>query len=520
VIKLFLIFIGTSFDTLQQETFTGLDFRLIVEAAPNEVIIADEDGRIVYANQRAGHSLQYPLNELLGKSVDVLIPQRHMRSGTGFIPSFLEKPSAWGAQPFQELTIVRRDGTEFPAEVGLIAFEHNDRQFVRMSVSDLTERRRAQAKLIASETRFRQTLDSMLEGAQIIDFEYRYVYLNDAIEKQARFRKHELIGYTMMEKYPGIEKTEVFASIKACMENREHTSCINEFTFPDGTKGWFELYIQPVTEGVFILSEDITARKRHELALLNLNEDLERKVNERTTELERNMEQLDLLNKELEAFSYSVSHDLRAPLRAISGYAQMLNEDYDSKLDDEARRLLGNIRYNAAKMGTLIDDLLAFSRLGRKETQKTSINLADLVESALHEIGKSTQHKAAVKWSDLHTVEADYGLLYQVVLNLLSNAIKYSSKKDKPEIVISSEQQDHEIIFSIQDNGAGFNMKYADKLFGVFQRLHANEEFEGTGVGLAIVQRIIAKHHGRTWAEGTPGKGATFYFSLPINTPS
>jgi PAS domain S-box-containing protein len=505
---------------LQQETFTGLDFRLIVEAAPNEIIIADDGGRIVYANIKTANSLQYEFSELVGKPVDMLIPSRHLKGGPGFIKSFFDKPSSWVSQPIRELSILRRDGTEFPAEIGLQSFENNGSRFIRISISDLTERRRAQAKLIASETRFRQTLDSMLEGAQIIDFNYRYLYLNDAAERQSRLRKHELIGHTMMEKYPGIENTEVFAKIKICMEKREHTSCINEFTFPDGTKGWFELYIQPVTEGVFILSEDITARKKHEQALQNLNEDLERKVIERTLELERNMLQVTQLNKELEAFSYSVSHDLRAPLRAINGYSQMLTEEFEQVLDDEGKRLLGNIKYNATKMGSLIDNLLAFSRLGRKEPIKSEIDMNDMLDGVLHELSKSVTHNTEIIAGKLHSVPGDYGLIHQVLFNLVSNAVKYSSKKEKPVVEIKSEEQNGEVVFSVKDNGAGFNMKYADKLFGVFQRLHTNEEFEGTGVGLAIVQRIISKHDGRTWAEGVPGKGATFYFSLPINTPS
>jgi PAS domain S-box-containing protein len=225
-------------------------------------------------------------------------------------------------------------------------------------------------------------------------------------------------------------------------------------------------------------------------------------------------EQLQIVNKELEAFSYSVSHDLRAPLRAVNGYAEMLNEDYGTHLDDEGKRLTENINYYAKKMGTLIDDLLAFSRLGRKEIQVSEIDMNEMVEGVLIEMNKSVTHNAKIKIGKLHKVNADYGLLHQVVFNLISNAIKYSSKKEHPVIEISSNEKNGKIVFSIKDNGVGFNMKYADKLFGVFQRLHSQEEFEGTGVGLAIVQRVIAKHGGKVWAEGSVNEGATFNFSL------
>lgn len=227
--------------------------------------------------------------------------------------------------------------------------------------------------------------------------------------------------------------------------------------------------------------------------------------------------ELKTINKELEAFSYSVSHDLRAPLRAINGYAEMINEDYGEKLDEEGKRILGNIKYYTNKMGKLIDDLLAFSRLGRKEIQKTAINMTELVNNVVNELSKTIDHQAIIKVNKLEDINADSSLMNQVMVNLISNAIKYSSKKDQPSIEISSEVNDNKIIYSVKDNGAGFDMKYSDKLFGVFQRLHTPEDFEGTGVGLAIVQRIIVRHNGRVWFDAKLNEGATFYFSLTKN---
>jgi len=225
--------------------------------------------------------------------------------------------------------------------------------------------------------------------------------------------------------------------------------------------------------------------------------------------------QLQATNKELEAFSYSVSHDLRAPLRAVHGYAQMINEDYETALDDEGRRILEAIKSNAKKMGTLIDDLLAFSRLGRKEVQKTKIDLDVLVKEVVADINSSITHHAKIIIGNFYSVQGDYSLLHQVIFNLVSNAVKYSSKKENPVIEISSENKEGKYIFYVKDNGAGFDMNYAGKLFSVFQRLHTQKEFDGTGVGLAIVHRIIEKHGGKVWAEGKVGEGAAFYFMLP-----
>jgi signal transduction histidine kinase len=247
--------------------------------------------------------------------------------------------------------------------------------------------------------------------------------------------------------------------------------------------------------------------------LNTLSEELESHIDK----LETSSGQLEAVNKELESFSYSVSHDLRSPLRAIDGYARIMEEDYKDALDAEGKRLLGVIQYNAKRMGMLIDDLLAFSRLGKKELQRSEINMKELIEGAVGEIERSTSNRAEIRYGTLHPLKADYALINQVIVNLVSNAIKYSSKNEQPVVKISSELKDGNVIYSISDNGVGFNMDYAHKLFGVFQRLHTMEEFEGTGVGLAIVQRVVTKHGGKVWADAVVGKGATFYFSIPVN---
>ena len=273
-----------------------------------------------------------------------------------------------------------------------------------------------------------------------------------------------------------------------------------------------------IEAGDYSALSDIDIDRRDELGRLassfnsmavkvhHIQEELENKVQSRTGELEA-------VNKELEAFSYSVSHDLRAPLRAVSGYAMMLKEDYDDSFDDEARRITGNILGNVKMMGMLIDDLLAFSRLGKREVRKQSTDMKELAVNCV--TGLSPDEKYLIDIADMPFCSGDGDLLKQVWMNLIGNAVKYSSKRDDPRITIGSVEDTAGPIYFVRDNGAGFDSKYADKLFKVFQRLHSQDEFEGTGIGLALAKRILDKHKGLIWAESSPGNGAAFYFRLP-----
>lgn len=227
---------------------------------------------------------------------------------------------------------------------------------------------------------------------------------------------------------------------------------------------------------------------------------------------------LEYANKELDSFSYSVSHDLRAPLRAINGYSQVLLEDYGNKLDEDGKHNINIIIKNAFKMGALIDDLLTFSRVGKQDLKKVPLNMNNIVDSVIREFTSQDQ-KSKVKFivKDLEDIKGDNSMIKQALTNLISNAVKYSGKKENAIVEIASYKEKDNIIYYVKDNGTGFDMKYYDKLFGVFQRLHSTAEFEGTGVGLALVQRIIKKHNGNVWAEAEVDNGACFYFSIPIS---
>lgn len=282
----------------------------------------------------------------------------------------------------------------------------------------------------------------------------------------------------------------------------------------DGTLLDVSVTVSPIKDpegrivGASKVVRDITERKRAEAKIMDLNLRLEERVQERTA-------QLEAANHELEAFSYSVSHDLRAPLRAVDGFSQAVLEDYGEKVPDEGRRYLQIIRDGAQRMGTLIDDLLAFSRLSRAPVEKRQVNMARLVSDALDEIGLGRDDpKVRVSVGPMPEALGDPALLKQVWVNLISNAVKYSRKREQQVIEIGSQTLEGRNVFLVKDNGSGFDMRYANKLFGVFQRLHRTEEFEGAGVGLAIVQRIIHRHGGEVWADAAVDRGATFYFTL------
>jgi PAS domain S-box-containing protein len=381
-------------------------------------------------------------------------------------------------------------------------------------VQDITERKLNDEALAKTENNLRSLFENTQTGYLLMDTNFTIVEFNKLMEKYFTIadnkilKKNENILNNLIN-----ERQESFGKSLKEVLNGSKLNYEISFSLPDGALLWLDSRLYPVTNpegkvmGACMSYEDVTKRKLDEQKIQELNKTLDKKVLERTAQYES-------LNKELEAFTFSVSHDLRAPLRAVNSYAQILEEEQNDKLNEDGQLMLKNIKNNGQKMGRLIDDLLAFSRLGRQEIKKVQVNMNELASTALEELNRLFPNHAAIQLSPLPDVEGDYTLLYQVMLNLVGNAIKYSSKKEKPVIAIYAEQKEGKTIFTIKDNGAGFDMRFADKLFGVFQRLHSEQEFEGNGVGLAIVQRIINKHGGKIWGEGKENEGASFYFTL------
>ncbi|MHB9010978.1 MAG: PAS domain-containing sensor histidine kinase [Ignavibacteriaceae bacterium] len=487
---------------------TDENFKLVIESSPNAILLIDQQGKIKLVNRQTEILFGYSREELIKQPLDILIPPRFSKTHLHHQNNFFLNPKNRSIGKRKELYGLHKNGNEIPLEIGLDPITNEGGFSVLATITDITERKQAHEELVKAENRYSTALDYMMEGFQIIGNNWRYLYVNNAAAAQGRKTKEELVNHTMKEVYPGIESTEMFSKLADCMKKKTPFSMENEFIYPNGDKNWFLLNMEPVPEGILILSKDITSEKQIELELKLYREKLEELVIIRTA-------QLDESNKELESFSYSVSHDLRAPLRHIIGFLQLLQKNIGSSLDDMNRKYISNINDAANKMGNLIDDLLSFSRVAHSQMNESVVNLNNIITESINDLRDELKERE-ISWKidKMPGVLGDASMLKQVFINLISNAVKYTNQKDIATIEISVETKEDEYIFCIKDNGAGFDMKYADKLFGVFQRLHSNSEFEGTGIGLANVKRIITRHGGTIWAQSEVDNGASFYFTL------
>jgi PAS domain S-box-containing protein len=501
-------------------------FSILFEKAAFAIALSRlSDGVIVNVNEAFERAFGYTKQEVVRKTSLELGINPDSESRARILAMLKENGSVRNL----ELTLRVKSGELRILSVNVDWVDIGDQKYILNVTHDITERRQVEEALqrahnelelkIQERTAALSQANALLQA--LMDYMPDHIYFKDTQSRFIRNSKSQanmlglsdpaqVVGKTDFDFFP--HAAQAYAEEREVMRSGQPLVDFEErVVWPDSRETWVSTTKVPFRNpegqiiGIFGISRDITERKRGEQAIQQLNADLKKQT-----------AQLEGANKELEAFSYSVSHDLRAPLRAIDGFTRILLEDYEPLLDQEGKRVCEIIRREAQHMGELIDDLLAFSRLGRKEMHFTKIDMKAMAGSVFDEL-MTTENAGGIDFH-IHRLPSTAGdpvLIRQVWVNLLSNAIKFSSKKEQAVIEVGSKHSEDEHVYYVRDTGAGFEIEYVDKLFGVFQRLHGEKDFEGTGVGLAIVKRVVNRHGGRVWAEGEVNKGATFYFALP-----
>jgi PAS domain S-box-containing protein len=482
----------------QDRVLSGATLQLLLDAAPDGIVVVARDGRIVFANAQTETLFGYPRGELLGLPVEVLVPERFRAAHPGKRESYFTDPRPRPMGAGLELFGRRKDGSEFPAEISLAPMSTEGEFLVTAAIRDATERRKVEAK-------FRGLLEAAPDGMVIVDGDGRIVLVNAQTEKLFGYAREELLGQSVEMLVPArfhgahrADRSRYFLHPTV----RAMRSGLDLFGLrKDGSEFPAEISLSPLVtdEGTLVTSaiRDITERRRNEEAVL------------------RAKQAAEASSRELEAFSYSVAHDLRAPLRSLDGFSKALLEDYEDKLAEDGRQSLKFIRQSAQQMAELIDDLLNLSRVTRSDLRREDVDLGALAQVTIARLRRSDPARGVdFVVADGLAGNADPHLLGVLLENLIGNAWKFTAKQPNARIELGLTRDDGRPVYFVRDNGAGFDMRYVDKLFGIFERLHAASDFEGTGIGLATVQRIVQRHGGRAWAEGAVGQGATFYFTL------
>ncbi len=524
--------------------------RAIFNSANFSSIATDAKGVIQIFNVGAERMLGYSAADVLNKitPADISDPQERIvraealsvEAGTLIAPGFeaLVFKASRGIEDIYELTYIRKDGSRFPAIVSVSALRDDHEEIIGYLLigTDNSARKRSEDALLKAGALQRAIFSSAYFSCIATDEHGVIQLFNAGAERMLGYAASDVMNKITPAKLH--DPQEVIARAKALsvefatpiapgfdalvFKASRGIADIYELTKirKDGSRFPAAVSVTALRDehdgiiGYLLIGTDNTARKLAEDGIRALHADLEHRVEERTAAL-------NAANKELEACSYSISHDLRAPLRGVDGYVRMLQEDCAGKLDAEGNRLLGVVSSEAKRMGRLIDDLLAFSRLGRQQMGKAVVDMHALASAVF----ESLTHPAPETFPRLNlkplpSAPGDLAMLRQVFVNLFSNAIKFTRHQPAAVIEVGAIDGEGETTYYVKDNGVGFDPKFVHKLFGVFQRLHSEAEFEGTGVGLALVQRIILRHGGKVWGEGKVGEGATFYFTLPTQKES
>jgi PAS domain S-box-containing protein len=518
-------------------------FRGLLESAPDPMVIVDGEGVIRLVNVRTQTVFGYSREELIGHPVEIIVPERFREGHVVRRSRYAQCPVTRAMGADLELYGRRKDGSEFPVEISLSPLETRGGTLISSAIRDVSERIRIQKDLRDANEFLEQRVQSRTE--ELATANAGLIKSQESIalaQRVARVGTFEFDGSTGraswtpgLEAIYGLERGSFSGTVEAWLsmvhpEDREHAKRHLEIAIEthspysnqyrilraDGEIRWIraqgQLFFGQQGEFRRLVGAnlDITDSKNKENEIVALNTTLERRVEERTREL-------SFANKELESFSYSVSHDLRAPLRHIDGFARILSEEYAAELPEDGRSYLARILKSTTDMGKLIDSLIKLAHLGRRELSCEKVNLGELVKSVIADLPQ-TDASRNVEWriETLPKVNCDPDLLRIVLTNLLSNALKFTRTRAAAVIEVGTAAKNGDLAYFVKDNGVGFDPNYADKLFGVFQRLHAQEKFEGTGIGLATVQRIIHRHGGRIWAESALDQGATFFFTFGV----